>query len=93
LVYTHNRAKKSHVIGNSILLNAYLKTGALKVTGGISWPNFSKIFFEIEAVANQLVHILQEGSYKEAAKFIKKNANLKNFEILGRNLRHIDSYL
>lgn len=93
LFYTKNKAKESHVIGNSILLNAYLLGGALKVNGGIYWPNFTKIFFEVETTANQLVHILQEGSYKDAQRFIKKHANLKNFEKLGRNLRHLNPNL
>lgn len=93
LVYTHNQTKENHIIGNSILLDAYLTTGALRISKGISWPNFSKIFFEIEAAANQLVHILQEGSYKDAQVFIRKHANLKNFEVLGKNLRHLDPYL
>lgn len=93
LVYTRNKAKESHVLGNSILLDAYLATGALRVSGGISWPNFPKIFFEIESTANQLVHILQEGSYKDAQIFIKKHTNLKNFEILGKNLRNLNPYL
>lgn len=90
LFYTQNQAKESHVLGNSILLNAYLTSGALKVIRGISWPNFPKIFFEIETIANQLIHILQEGSYKDAQRFIKKNANLKNFEILGKKLIKIN---
>ena len=93
LVYTHNKAKESHVIGNSILLNAYLTNGALKVSGGISWPNFSKIFFEIESMAYQLVQVLQQGSYNDAKKFIKKNANLKNFEILGKSLKGLPTTL
>lgn len=93
LVYTKNKAKENHVIGNSILLNAYLKTGALRISGGISWPNFPKIFFEIEDMSTKLVDLLQKGSYKDAEKFIRKNANLKNFEIFGRSLRNINPYL
>lgn len=93
LVYTRNKAKESHVLGNSVLLNFYLTTGALKVSEGVSWPNFPKIFFEIEIVANQLVHILQVGSYKDAQSFIKKYVNLRNFEILGKNLKHLNPYL
>lgn len=93
LVYTHNKAKESHVLGQSILLNAYLTNGALKVSGGISWPNFPKIFFEIETMAYQLVLLLQQGSYNDAKKFIKKHANLKNFEILGNSLKRISPVL
>lgn len=87
--YLHNQRKESHVIGYSILLNSYLENGALKESGGISWPHFSKIFFQVESLAYNLVYLLQKGSYKEAEKFIEKNANLKNFEKLGRNLRNL----
>lgn len=93
LVYTRNKAKESHVLGNSILLDAYLATNALRISGGISWPNFPKIFFEIETMAYQLVQVLQQGSYNDAKKFIKKHANLKNFEILGKSLAGLPTTL
>ena len=88
--YLKNLHKESHVIGNSILLNSYLLSGALKVSKGISWPNFSRIFFEIEALSYQLVNLLQKGTYKEAKEFVQKNADLKSFEVLGKSLRSID---
>lgn len=91
--YLHNQHKESHVTGSSILLNSYLESEALKESGGISWPHFSKIFFQVESLASNLVYLLQKGSYKEAEKFIKKNANLKNFEKLGRNLKTINPKL
>lgn len=93
LVYQHNKVKESHVIGNSILFNTYLSTGALREKEGISWPNFPKIFFEIEAMANQLVHLLQEGTYQEAVKFIRRNADLKSFARLARHLSNLPTTL
>ncbi len=91
LLYKDNIAKEAHIIGNSILLNSYLSNGALRESAGISWPNFSRIFFEIEAVAYRLVYLLQKGSYKEAREFIQKNANLKSFEQLAKTLGKIDT--
>lgn len=91
MLYKDNPAKQSHMIGNSILLNSYLSHGALKISEGISWPNFSRIFFEIESIAYQLTYLLQKGSYKEAEKFIKKNANLKSLERLSENLSNINT--
>lgn len=82
--------KESHTIGNSILLNTYLSSGALRESKGISWPNFSRIFFEIELMAYKLTNILQNGSYKEAEKFIKENANLKSFDRLTQTLDKIN---
>lgn len=91
LLYKDNLAKRSHMIGNSILLNSYLSHGALRESKGISWPNFSRIFFEIESMAYQLVYLLQKGTYKEASNFIKKNSNLKNFEQLSKTLSNINT--
>lgn len=89
LLYKDNIAKQSHMIGYSILLNSYLSHGALRESEGISWPNFSRIFFEIETMAYKLTYLLQKGSYKETERFIQKNANLKNFERLSKTLTNI----
>lgn len=90
-LYKENIAKQSHMIGYSILLNSYLSHGALRESEGISWPNFSRIFFEIETIAYKLTYLLQKGSYKEAERFIKKNANLKIFERLSKTLSNINT--
>ena len=89
--YKQLNIKESHTIGNSILLNSYLSSGALRESKGISWPNFSRIFFEIETMAYKLTYLLQKGSYKEAEKFIKENADLKSFERLSKSLSKINT--
>lgn len=89
LLYQRQKGMINYVTGNAILLNSYLASGALREHGGVSWPNFSKIFFEIEALADQLVYLLQKGSYKEAERFIKKHTSLANFESVGRGLKFI----
>jgi len=91
LLYKDNPAKQSHMIGNSILLNSYLSHGAIKTSEGISWPNFSRIFFEIEAMTYKLTYLLQKGIYKEAEEFIKKNSDLKIFERLSKGLTKINT--
>lgn len=91
LLYKKNIAKSSHILGNSILLNSYLSHGALQEVAGISWPNFFRIFFEIESMSYKLVYLLQEGSYKEANQFIKKNANLECFKRVSKALSKIDT--
>lgn len=90
LVNKQNSVRQSHIIGDSILLNSYLSHGALRESAGISWPNFSRIFFEIESMTYKLVYLLQKGSYKETEKFIKKNAKLENFERLSKTLSNIN---
>ncbi len=91
LLFKDNIVKESHMIGNSILLNSYLENGALKESSGISWPNFSRIFFEIETMAYKLTYLLQKGSYQEAEKFIKQNADFKSFERLSKTLSKINT--
>jgi len=89
LLYKNGKAMESYVYGNAIDLHYYLVSGALKEQRGISWPNFSKIFFEIEALAEILVGLLEKGSYQEAKEFVEKNAQLDNFERLAKNLKNI----
>lgn len=91
LLYQKNPAKQNHIIGNSVLLNSYLSNGALKISAGISWPNFSRIFFEIESMTYKLTYLLQKGSYKEAQQFINKNSNLECFERLSKTLNKINT--
>lgn len=91
LFFKDNIAKQSHIVGNSILLNSYLSHGALREIEGISWPNFSRIFFEIESMTYKLVYLLQKGTYKEANQFIQKNANLNIFERLSKTLSNINT--
>ena len=93
ILYKKHNIKESHIIGNSILLNSYLSHGAIKESKGISWPNFSRIFFEIETIAYKLTYLLQKGSYKEAKQFIEKNANLQIFERLSKTLNKINTQI
>jgi len=91
LLFKDNIAKQDHMIGNSILLNSYLAHGALRESEGMSWPNFSRIFFEIESMTYKLVYLLQKGSYKEASQFIKRNAKLESLERLSKTLSNINT--
>lgn len=91
VLFKNNIAKHDHIIGNSILFNSYLSHGALREQAGISWPNFSRIFFEIEALSYKLVYLLQEGTYMEAREFIEKNGDLNVLEKFSANLKKINT--
>jgi len=91
LLFKNNIVKQRDMMANSILFNSYLSHGALKISKGISWPNFSRIFFEIEEMTYKLVYFLQKGSYKEAREFIKQNADLRSFEQLSKTLSKINT--
>lgn len=82
-----NQDMLNYTLGNAICLNTYISSGALKQQKGIYWPNFSKIFFEIEYLADRLVNLLRSGSYQDAERFIQQNANFTNFKKIGTNLK------
>lgn len=86
LFYRKNKCLDTLVKADAIALNFYLSSGALKEKEGIYWPNFSKIFFEIESLAEELSYLLEQGTHEEAKKLIDKNANLHNFEALSKKL-------
>lgn len=89
LTYMQTKNIENYILGDAIAINNYLASGALKEQNGIYWPNFSRMFFQIETLADQLVHILQKGNYSEAEKMIKSNASLENFERLGKSLQNL----
>ncbi|MBI3109835.1 hypothetical protein HYZ06_02225 [Candidatus Daviesbacteria bacterium] len=93
LVFKSNKARQNHMTGYSILLNSYLSHRALSVNSGVSWPNFSRIFFEIETMSYKLVYLLQKGSYQEAEEFINKNVSFNSFERLSRGLSKINTQI
>lgn len=89
LTYQQNKGVQSHLLGDAIILNQFLNSGALKESSGISWPNFPKLFFEIEILAEKLTYFLYQGTHQDADRFIKKNANLSNFEKLSKKIRKV----
>lgn len=93
LHYLQDKSMKNYVIGNALNLNTYIENGGLRIKDGISWPNFSKIFFEIEGLTNQLVNLLQNGSYQQAKQYIDKNASLENFEQFSKYIKKISPKL
>lgn len=90
LIFQKNKGVENYVKANAIALNMYLSSGALKIQGGVSWPNFAKIFFQIENLADILVFLLQHGNYKDAQKFVSENAKLEIFENLETKLPAIE---
>lgn len=89
LIYKENSSEESNVKGAAIILNYYFETGALREKAGISWPNFSKMFFSIEQLAEIFSELLQYGDYQKAVDFINGRASFKNFEKLSKNLKDI----
>ncbi|HEY5600888.1 MAG TPA: hypothetical protein VIK81_02250, partial [Patescibacteria group bacterium] len=59
------------VTGNAIALNYFFESGALNEVGGISWPNFTKMFMALTELSQTIERILASGTYEEAEDFIK----------------------
>lgn len=68
------------VRGNAIALNYFFQSGALQEMGGISWPNFTKMFVALDELLEIIEHYLAEGSYEDAQNFLNKYASLEVFE-------------
>lgn len=71
---------KSYVLGNAVLLNSLISSGALTITkDGISWPNFTKMFIAMSNLADEMEKILAEGNYAQAERYLKKHSSLSIF--------------
>lgn len=68
------------VRGNAIALNYFFASGALKEAGGLSWPNFTKMFVALDELSELIERILAEGTFEEGQDFIKKFGDLSIFE-------------
>lgn len=78
-----------YVRGNAVALNFLISSGALKLAGGISWPNFTKMFVAIDELASVLDRILSMGSRQDAESFIEKYGSLSIFDDYKKTLKKI----
>lgn len=75
--------------GDALVLKFLLERGALSQQDGISWPNFAKMFFEIENLASIFNRFLEEASYEEAKQFLDKHLTMDTFESFDKPLSKI----
>lgn len=76
----NNTWMKPYVLGNAILLNSLIESGALHITKqGIYWPNFTKMFIAVSNLADEMEKILAESSYSEAENYLKSHSSLSAF--------------
>ena len=85
----NNPVRRDFLSGNALALNFYMNQEALHELNGISWPNFSKIFFVIENLSSILTRLLETGSYEEAENFIDKNLSYTIFKSFDSRLSKI----
>lgn len=77
-----NLARIHYTIGAAIFINFLLESGAVKAEGGVSWPNFMKMFVSLEELASILERLLYQGSRDDAETFIEKYGNIQNLQRL-----------
>lgn len=83
--------RNNYLRGEALALNFYFQNEGLRELNGISWPNFSKIFFIIENLSTILVRLLVEGSYADADRFIRKNLSYEIFKNFDAKLSKLSS--
>lgn len=72
---------KPYVLGNAIMLNSLVFSGALKISkDGISWPNFTKMFIAVSNLADEMEKLLAEGTYADASHYLKGHSSLDVFK-------------
>jgi len=82
---------KYYAIGAAIAQNFFLKEGAIKEKGGISWPDFTKLFICIDELSHLLEYHLVLGSYEEAKEFVDEYGSFDVFKSLYPQLAKIPS--
>ena len=82
---------KHYAIGAAIAQNFFLKEGAIKEKGGISWPDFTKLFICIDELSHLLEYHLVLGSYEEAKEFVDEYGSFDVFKSLYPQLAKIPS--
>jgi len=80
---------KHYAIGAVIAQNFFLKEGAMREKGGISWPNFTKLFICINELSRLLEYYLAVGSYEEAKEFIGEYGSFNVFKRFSSQLTKI----
>lgn len=78
-----------YVVGAAIAQNFFLKEGAIKETGGISWPDFAKLLICIDELCHSLEYYLALGDYNEAKKFVGEYSSFDIFQHLAPRLKKI----
>lgn len=73
-----NPSKHHSVLDGAIFINYLLESGAVKEKGGISWPNFTRMFVSIDEMASILERILSQGSRGDAESFIKRYSDVES---------------
>lgn len=73
-----NKTKLHYTVGGSVFINYLFQNGAIQDVGGISWPNFNKMFLAINELASLLERILSMGNRDDAVFLIKRYGDIES---------------
>ena len=89
IISKKTKIREDYLKGDALTFNFLVDAGALQEKEGISWPNFAKMFFEMESLATIFSRILDEGSYIDAQEFLSKYLSLESFKVFDTRLSKI----
>ena len=93
LVYSrYNNSREVYLKGDALTYNFLREKGALLEKNGISWPNFAKMFFEMENLASIFTAFLERGSHEDAEKFLDKYLTYEPLKAFNNRLTNINAY-
>lgn len=75
-----SNAREDYLKGDTLTLNFLCQQGALQQKDGLSWPNFAKMFFEIENLSAIFTRFMEAGTYEEAQEFLVRYLTYDFFE-------------
>ena len=86
ILYRTSNLREDYLKGDALIFNFLIREGALQEKSGISWPNFAKMFFEMENLAVIFTRFLEEGGYLDAQEFLSKYLSLEPFKDFDQHL-------
>jgi len=81
--------REDYLKGDALIFNFLIDVGALQEKEGISWPNFAKIFFEMENLASIFSRFLEEGTYLQTQEFLSRYLTIEHFKVFDKRLTSI----
>lgn len=89
IISKRTNVRGDYLKGDTLVFNFLIREGALQEKDGISWPNFAKMFFELENLSTIFSKFLEEGSYMEGQEFLSKYLTSDPFSAFERRLSSI----
>ena len=75
-----DRSIQHYTIGGAIFINYLFESGAVLESQGVSWPNFTKMFFALSELGSILERLLSSGTRADAEAFIKQYSDMKSLQ-------------